>query len=271
MITGATDGVGKATARQLLLEGWEVVVTGRSRAKCDATVDELRQSIPTAQVSAIVADLSDMAAVKRLANAFVGDYDRLDVLLLNANSITQEHKRTADGFEANLAIGYFGRVLLIWQLEGVLKNTPGSQVLTVVGLNLERLNLTDPSTPNGFSSMKALGRWQWAMQVFVREWNRRNPKVAMNVYMPGLVKTKILANEPQPMRIFVQIAKFFVGVPVETSGKELAQVVNDVKKYGRRDAYYARTKLQPARDLRETSQDGTQLWSLTERLLERWK
>ncbi len=271
LITGATDGVGKATARQLLLEGWEVVVTGRSRAKCDATVDELRQSVSDAKVSALVADLSQMADVKALADAFVGAHERLDLLVLNANSISQEHKRTVDGFESNLAIGYFGRVLLTWRLESVLKKTPESQVLTVVGLNLERLDFADPSTANGFSAMKALGRWQWAMQVFVREWNRRKPNVAMNVYMPGLVKTKILANEPQPMRLFVQIAKFVVGVSVEASGKELAHVINEVKKNDQRDAYYARTKLQPARDLRETPQDGAQLWSLTERLLERWK
>lgn len=271
LITGATDGVGNATARCLVEQGWTVVITGRSRARCEATVAELRGLAPAAEASALVGDLSSMGEVRRLAAEFLASHARLDLLVLNANSITQQHARTRDGFEANLAIGYLGRVLLLWALEGVLRRTPGAQVLTVVGLNLERLDLDDPSTATGFSSMKALGRWQWAMQVFAREWNRRVPEVAMNVYMPGLVRTKILANEPQPMRLVVQLANFFIGIPVERSGAEVAAVVRDVQQHARRDAYFARTKLRPPRKLRERPDDGARLWALTERMLEPWR
>jgi retinol dehydrogenase-12 len=271
LITGATDGIGKATARRLLADGWDVVVIGRSCARCDATVAELRAVTPNARVSAILADLSVMDDVQNAASQFLSSHDRLDLLLLNANSITQEHVRTRDGFEANLAVGYLARVHLAWALEDLLRKTPGSQVLTVVGLNLERIDFEDPSTPEGFSSMTALGRWQWAIQVFAREWNRRLPAVAMNVYMPGLVRTKILADEPQPMRLVAQIANLVVGVPADKSGNELATVIEDIRRHGRRDAYYTRTKLKPPRDLGEQAADGTRLWALTERLLQLWR
>lgn len=271
LVTGATDGIGKATARRLLSEGWEVVVTGRSAAKCEATLTELRAASPGAEVSALVADLSAMDDVRHLAGQFLAAHDRLDLLLLNANSITQAHTRTRDGFEANLAVGYLGRVLLTWALEDVLRRTAGSSVLTVVGLNLDRLDFEDPSKAEGFSSMKALGHWQWAAQVFAREWNRRVPSVAMNVYMPGLVRTKILADEPQPMRLFVHIANALIGLPVAKAGVELAAVIEDIRQSGRRDACYARTKLKPPRDLRERPGDGERLWAMTERLLASWR
>lgn len=270
IITGATDGIGKATARRMLAEGWEVVVTGRSRDKSEATVAELRASLPTAKVSALVGDLSVMADVSRIAAEFLASHERLDLLLLNANAITQDHTRTSEGFEANLAVGYLGRVLLSWALEDVLRRTAGSQVLTVVGLNLERIDFEDPSTAKGFSSMKALGRWQWAMQIFAREWNRRIP-VPMNVYMPGLVKTKILASEPQPMRLVVQIVNAIVGVPVQKAGDELAWVAEQLRADRVKDAYYARTKRKPARNLREQPDDGSRLWELSERLLRPWR
>ena len=114
--------------------------------------------------------------------------------------------------------------------------------------------------------MKALGRWQWAMQVFAREWNRRVP-VPMNVYMPGLVRTKILASEPQPMRLVVQIANAIVGVSVQKAGDELAFVAEQLRADRVKDAYYARTKRKPARNLRELPGDGARLWDLSERLL----
>lgn len=266
LVTGGTDGIGKATAQRLLSSGWEVVITGRSAAKCDATVAELRKSANGASVSAIVADLSSMAAVAQAAVQFRQTANRLDLLLLNANSITQEHTLTSDQFESNFAVGYLGRVLLAWALEDLLRKTPSSQVLSVVGLNLLRLDFDDPSSARGFSSMKALGRWQWAMQVFAREWNRRSP-VAMNIYMPGLVKTKILANEPQPMRLFVQIANVIMGVPVLRAGQELYTVIEDIRTQNRRDSYYARTQPKPPRALKEQPGDGEKLWALTERLL----
>ena len=270
LITGGTDGIGKATARRLLADGWEVVVTGRNGGKCEATVAELRAAVPGGTVSALVGDLGVMGDVERVAAAFQAAHERLDLLLLNANAITQVHTRTPDGFEANFAVGHLGRVLLAWSLEDVLRRTAGAQVLTVVGLNLERIDFDDPSTPRGFTSMKALGRWQWAMQVFVREWNRRVP-VPMNVYMPGLVRTKILANEPQPMRLVVQIASALVGVSVAKAGDELARVAMQLRADGVKDAYYARTKRKPARNLREQPGDGARVWDLSERLLGPWR
>lgn len=270
IITGSTDGIGKATARRLLRDGWEVVVTGRGRARCEATVAELRAAAPQARVSALVADLSRMDEVRAAADEFLATHDRLDLLLLNANAITQEHTLTPDGFEANFAVGYLGRALLTWRLAAALRRTPGAQVLAVVGLNLERIDFDEPSGRAGFSSMKALGRWQWAMQVFAREWNRRVPETAMNVYMPGLVKTKILANEPQPMRLFVKLANLIIGVPVERAGDELAGVVARARAEGLRDAYFARTTLEPPRALKDAPGDGERLWALSERLLARW-
>ena len=99
-----------------------------------------------------------------------------------------------------------------------------------------------------------------------REFNRRST-VPMNTFMPGLVKTKILANEPQPMRAIVKLAKVFFGLPVEKSAAEVVQVVDNVARNGRRDGYYSRTKLKPPRDLKMMPGDGEKLWALTGQLL----
>lgn len=269
LITGATDGIGRATAKDLLQRGWAVVITGRSESRCAATVEALRQAVAGAKVSALAADLSVMSDVQRLARSFCADHRSLDLLLLNANSITQTHVRTSEGFESNFAVGFLGRALLCQLLAGLLRSTPGAQVLTVVGLNLERIDFDDPSSERGFSSMKALGRWQWAMQVYARAWNAHEA-VPMNVFMPGLVKTKILANEPQPMRLIVQLANVFVGISVERSAHEITQVIDQATTDRLRDVYFSRTTLKPPRNLKDQPGDQARMWELTHRWLAQW-
>lgn len=269
LVTGGTDGIGKGVARALLQAGWQVVIVGRNASRCAATVEDLKREAGSDAVSALVGDLSLMADVTRLAGEFRAHRHSLDLLLLNANSITQTHVLTAEGFEANLAIGYLGRALLTCALGDLLTVTPRSQVLSVVGLNLDRLDLTDPMTAAGFSSMKALGRWQWAAQLFARELTRRT-SLTMNAYMPGLVKTKILASEPQPMRFVVQLANLFMGLSVEQAAREVLDVVDQVARTGARDVYFARRKRKGARVLKDLPGDGEALWALTGRLLAPW-
>jgi NAD(P)-dependent dehydrogenase (short-subunit alcohol dehydrogenase family) len=270
LITGGTDGIGRATARRLLTDGWEVVIVGRSVEKCKATVAELGTALGKGRISSLAGDLSLMSDVRQVAETYRASHSTLHFLFLNANTITQKRSLTREGLEANHAIGYFGRVLLTWLLEDLLRATPDAHVLTVVGLNLERIDFEDLSMVKRFTDMRALGRWQWAMQVFAREFNRRGA-VPMNVYMPGLVRTKILSNEPQPMRAIVQLANSFVGIGAEKSADEVVRVVEEIGRNRCRDCYYARTKLKPPRDLKAEPADGERLWVLTERLLHEYR
>jgi hypothetical protein len=152
------------------------------------------------------------------------------------------------------------------EFEKVLKNTPESSVLSVVGMNRTRLNFDDISYENGFKSMKALGRWQWAMQVFTHEYNARS-SVPMNLYMPGIVKTKILATEPQPMRTAIKIIYALRGKSVEQSAGLIMDAITDIQSKNRRDCYYSVSKLKPMPTIEVKGGDGERLWDMTDRML----
>lgn len=269
LITGSTDGIGKATASKLLQEGWEVVVTGRSPSRCASVVEELKASSGSTRVSGLTADLSSLPAIRQLAEAFRANHSTLDALILNANSITHTHTLTPEGFEANLAVGYVGRILLFRLLEDLLLQTPGSQVLSVVGLNLTPLDFSDPNQTRGFSSGRALGIWQWCMQVFACEYARRG-QVALNLFMPGLVKTKILSNEPQPMRLLVQVMNVVMGISVETSAQEVSRALQVVQERSAKGEYISRGVLKPRRTLKLRPGDEARLWDQTEAWLRPW-
>lgn len=80
LITGATDGIGKAVARKLLVEGWTVVIVGRHPLRCDATVAELKAAIPNSEITAITADLTLMSDTKAAIDQFLAQYSSLDFL-----------------------------------------------------------------------------------------------------------------------------------------------------------------------------------------------
>lgn len=262
LITGATDGIGKATASKLLSEGWEVVIVGRNPSKCAATVAELRAANGSQAVSAITADLSVMADVKGVAKTFLETHDRLDLLMLNANAITQERVLTVEGFESNFALGHLGRALLTWQLQEVLETTPDAQVMTVVGLNVERPDFNDLTMAQAFSAQSALACWQWSAQVFTSEFNLRS-RVPMNIYMPGLVKTKILANEPQPRRLLVKTLTAVVGISAERAARNVFSVMSQVTEKGARGETYAWKRQRKPLYLKLQQGDQQRLWEVT--------
>lgn len=148
----------------------------------------------------------------------------------------------------------------------VLAATPGSQILTVVGLNRARLDFDDLALDKGYSAARALARWQWGMQVCVKEHNRRGA-VPMNVYMPGLVKTKILANEPQPMRTVARLMTALIGITPAKAAENVASVIEDVRTKNTRSTCYAWAKRREELDLKMAVGDQERLWSLTEEQL----
>jgi hypothetical protein len=207
-----------------------------------------------------------MSEVKKATRKFLQISNSLDLLLLNANAISNERIITSEGFEQNFALGYLSRVLMIKRLEGVLKNTPNSHILAVVGLDTARLDFDDLTIENKFTGRKGLTRWQWAMNVFTREFNVRN-HIPLNLYMPGLVRTKILANEPQPMRAFVKLMNIIVGISVQKSAENIYSVMNDIVSNKKKNTCYAWRKERSYPKAELNSDDPKKLWELTDSLL----
>src|SRR6202021_1593778 len=105
VITGASDGIGAAAARQLTAAGERVVLVGRSEAKTAAVAAEL--SAPY-----YLADFTDLAQVRDLAGKLGAAYPRIDVLANNAGGIMGERAVTVDGFEKTFQVNHLAPYLL---------------------------------------------------------------------------------------------------------------------------------------------------------------
>jgi retinol dehydrogenase-14 len=131
LITGGTSGIGRAAATALAARGAEVIVTGRSRERGEAAIEEIRRASGNEGVSLALADLTVQAEIRRLAEEFGRSHDRLDVLINNAGAVFSKRKETADGIERTLALNHLAPFLLTNLLLEVLRESAPSRIITV--------------------------------------------------------------------------------------------------------------------------------------------
>ncbi|MEP6572854.1 MAG: SDR family NAD(P)-dependent oxidoreductase, partial [Gemmatimonadota bacterium] len=97
LVTGATNGIGKVTARALAEAGSRVLIVARDRERGEATVSEIRSVSGNVRVELLLADLSRQADIRRLAAEVHARTDRLDVLVNNAGGFSVDRQLTVDG------------------------------------------------------------------------------------------------------------------------------------------------------------------------------
>jgi NAD(P)-dependent dehydrogenase (short-subunit alcohol dehydrogenase family) len=110
LITGASGGIGKATAVGLAAMGAHVAITGRNPERTHDAVDEIRAA-GDGRVEAFVADLSAQAEVRRLADDVLRRLPRIDVLINNVGGYWNTRHVTADGLEHTFALNHLAPAL----------------------------------------------------------------------------------------------------------------------------------------------------------------
>ncbi len=184
LVTGATDGIGKETARKLAARGFDVVVHGRTQEKAErarAEVDAKR---------AVAAELSSLDAVRALA----GQIEALDVLVNNAGVYMKRRALTADGREMSMAVNHDAPFLLTHLLLARLRASKDPRVVNVssVAHTRGRIDVDDIDMARGFSAYGAYAASKLANVLFTVELARRAPGVKVNACHPGVVSTKLL-------------------------------------------------------------------------------
>lgn len=172
IVTGANSGLGYESVKALAAAGAYVVLASRNLEKGQLAKMEIISEHPQAKIDVMLLDLMDLASVKTFAREYAGSHDRLDVLLNNAGIMTTPYHKTKDGFEAQLGTNHLGHFALTGLLLPILKNTPGSRVVTVSSLahRSGKMFFSDPmfTDGKGYTPMKAYGQSKLANLLFTR-------------------------------------------------------------------------------------------------------
>lgn len=112
VLTGATSGLGRASARELLRLGAHVTMLVRNAAKAEQTCTELRAEVPECHVDFLLADMGQLGDVQRAAMALLAKHDHIDVLIHNAGSLDDTYRATREGIEQTVATHVIGPYVL---------------------------------------------------------------------------------------------------------------------------------------------------------------
>jgi NAD(P)-dependent dehydrogenase (short-subunit alcohol dehydrogenase family) len=246
LVTGSSDGLGRAVAAELAGRGAGVLVHGRGPAKVELVAGELGAA------GALVADLSSLDEVRRLA----GEIERLDALVNNAGVYVRERRESADGYELTFAVNHLAHFLLTLLLLPELREP--ARIVNVASSGQATLDFDDLMLERRYDGYGAYARSKLAQVMFTVELAERldGRDVTVNAIHPAtLMDTNMVLGGPaSPMS------------SVEEGMEATVRLVADPSLDGVSGRYFDRTREAAAHEQAYDTAARRRLWAESERL-----
>lgn len=222
VITGASDGIGKAAAKQLCALGHKVVIVGRNPEKTKKAAEELG-------VPYHLCDYADLSQVKRLAKE-LSAYEKIDVLANNAGGLQTALAKTKDGFDKTFQVNLLGGLLLTLLLLDKLAESRATVIQTssiasnLYGADFDR---TDLQNERARSVRKAYGYSKLEDALITRELQKRYGAkgIAAVAFEPGVAKTNFAWDAKGFLRVaYHSPLRHLFTISPETSAKRLTRL-----------------------------------------------
>jgi len=215
VVTGASSGIGKETAKALAARGFRVIAIGRDPGRSAAAETEIRAASSGGGVDIIQADLALMAQAARAAKDIAARTDRVDVLINNAGGMSKSRVMTSEGFEENFAGNHLGPFLLTNRLLPLLRraaaNTPPGSVRVIntssdasemiKGLPWDDLQMRENFTPGAAYCNSKL-----ANVLFARGLAKRlaGDGIIAHAMHPGTVDTNFISHASERTQAYIR-------------------------------------------------------------------
>ncbi|HLZ61831.1 MAG TPA: SDR family oxidoreductase [Ktedonosporobacter sp.] len=271
LVTGSSGGIGKVTARELAKMGVTVVMVCRNRAKGEAAQAEIKEASGNERVDLIVADLSELAEVRRAAGEFKQRYTQLHVLINNAGAINAERKVTPDGLEATFATNYLAPFLLTELLLDVLKASAPARIVNVSSEGHMRgtIDFTDLQGAQRYNFLKAYTQSKLAQVFFTYELadQLKDTGVTVNALHPGLVSSNFNSGTKGITHFIGEVIYFFTGISVEKGAQTTLYVATSPDVEGVSGKYFSDRKEIASSKLSYDRAVRQRLWQVSEELI----
>lgn len=276
VVTGATTGIGRATAEMLARARVDVIGVGRSTELCRQVEASLGSRYPNARVHYLTADLSQQSEVRRLAREIgaclaADGKTALDGLVNNAGTFAYWFSQTPDGVETQWAVNHLAGFLLTQELLPVLRAAPSARVVNVSSDShySGRIQWDDPQLRRRYNGLSAYGNTKLANILFALELNRRlgnDSNVHAYAVDPGLVKTDIGMKGTPALAGWVWKVRRMGGTSIDVPARCIVYLLTEPSVQHSTELYWK--NCQPKRASRRAldEESAARLWTLSENL-----
>jgi NAD(P)-dependent dehydrogenase (short-subunit alcohol dehydrogenase family) len=203
LITGSTDGLGRAVAERLAQEGATVLIHGRDPEKLASTAHALRAATGSDRVRTYLADFSSLKQVRAMANEIESENHRLHVLVNNAGVGSGKPAGTTrqdseDGYELRFAVNHLAGFVLTLRLLPLLRRSTPARVVNVASAGQYPIDFDDVMLKGEYEGSRAYRRSKLAQIMFGFELADRLPadEVTINSLHPAtFMPTKIVLEQ----------------------------------------------------------------------------
>jgi len=271
LVTGATNGIGKVTARELARMGATVIVAGRNAAKTEQTAQEIKAETGNNRVDHAIADLSLMSGVRSLAEQVQNRYERLDVLLNNAGGIFNERQTTVEGLEQTFALNHMNYFLLTHLLLDLLKLSAPARVINVASdahRSARALDLDELQNPRRYVGFMAYSRSKLANIMFTYELARRlvGTGITANTLHPGAVSTGFGMNNKGLLNQLMFRTFQMFAMPDEQGAQTSIYLASSPDVTHVSGRYFSKSAPVASSEASYDEEAQHQLWALSERI-----
>lgn len=272
LVTGSTSGIGKVTARELARKGATVVLVSRTRAKGEETQVEIKQATGNPHVELLVADLSLLTDVRRLATEFHHTSSYLHLLVNNAGCAYPTRTLTSEGLEATLMVNYLAPFLLTELLLNTLKASAPARIVNVssaqhANAHIEFDNLQGEKK---YGNLSSYNQAKLALLLWTYELAHRleGTGVTVNALHPGITATNFPSGMTGVLAWGMRLSTPLLLTP-EKGAQTTLYLATSPEVDGVTGKYFVKSRETKSSSRSYDQAVGSRLWEVTEQLVAR--
>ena len=270
VVTGASDGIGKAAVRAFVDAGASVMMIGRNEAKTAAAASRIMSESGRRVITWEIADLSRQDAVRDLAHRLRSRVPTIDILVNNAGALFLERAVTADGLERTFALNHLNyftlTLLLLNQLAAAAKPDAPVRIINVSSRahRAARLNLDDPQLVHGYGGWRAYSNSKLCNILFTDALARRmNPlQIVAHSMHPGVVSTRFASNNGARGRLLRRVMDW-VSVTPEQGADTIVWLASASEALSGSGYYWEKRARQTPSATARDEQVAERLWNMS--------